>query len=342
MKPSRIALLPLLLLGLTIGRQPAAAPESTTSQKQYLADALDVVKTHALHRDRVDWVEVRRQAEAVAEHATTPAQTHDFLRDVLAQLGDQHSLLLPSAQMQQMQAPPDPRRDPRRQPVESRLLDGELGYVSVPGFMSTNAEASTAFVNELRGRIGALKTTPVCGWVVDLRGNFGGNMYPMLAGLAPLLGEGDAGRFVAPGKADVAWWIRNGNAGAGDHIAQLAVEQPGDTLADPVTVAVLTGPGTASSGEAIVVSFRAHPHARSFGMPTAGLSTGNTFFPLADGAALALTTVRMADRSGQVYGDRIWPDEVIPARMDAEDPTLDAAMGWLSGQPACVADPRSR
>ena len=29
-----------------------------------------------------------------------------------------------------------------------------------------------------------------CGWIVDLRSNGGGNLYPMLAALAPLLGPG--------------------------------------------------------------------------------------------------------------------------------------------------------
>ena len=36
------------------------------------------------------------------------------------------------------------------------------------------------------------------GWIVDLRGNGGGNMWPMLAGIGPILGEGIAGYFIDP------------------------------------------------------------------------------------------------------------------------------------------------
>jgi hypothetical protein len=51
----------------------------------------------------------------------------------------------------------------------------------------------------------------------------------------------------------------------------------------------LTGPVTASSGEAIVVAFRGRPQTRSFGEPTDGVPTANDTFPLSDGALLVLT-----------------------------------------------------
>ena len=34
------------------------------------------------------------------------------------------------------------------------------------------------------------------GWIVDLRGNFGGNMWPMLLSVEPLIGNGTLGYFV--------------------------------------------------------------------------------------------------------------------------------------------------
>src|SRR5206468_4322951 len=58
---------------------------------------------------------------------------------------------------------------------------------------------------------------------------------------------------------------------------------------------------TASSGEAITISFRGRPGARSFGAPTAGLSTGNEEYALPDGSMLFLTTSIEADRIGHRY-----------------------------------------
>ena len=171
--------------------------------------------------------------------------------------------------------------------------------------------------------------------MLDLRENGGGNMYPMLAGIGPLLGDGEAGRFVAPDKPDLIWWYRDGQSGAGDVSPLPPDPNPLRLKISPATVAVLTGPGTTSSGEAVAISFRGRPLARSFGGYTGGFSSANTPFALGDGTMLALTTSLMADRTGQVYGGRIRPDEIIPARMDSDDPTLDAAQTWLLQQPAC-------
>jgi hypothetical protein len=43
----------------------------------------------------------------------------------------------------------------------------------------------------------ASDTTSICG-VVDLRSNSGGNMWPMIAGIGPVVGEGHLGAFSAP------------------------------------------------------------------------------------------------------------------------------------------------
>lgn len=329
MKPFALTCVCLMLVA---GCRHETAPPPSTSQQAYLDEALDLIQKHALNSHRVDWPQVRHDATVLAATTTEPAQTHDFLRGVLGQLGDNHSLLLSAADHDRLKAPPGKGTSPR---ATSRSLSGGLAYVSVPTFMSGNVEAGIAFASDLRDRIAALDAIGTCGWVVDLRGNGGGNMYPMLAGLGPLLGDGDAGRFVAPGKPDVSWWYRDTSAGTGD----TELIAPGtDALRlkiSPATVAVLTGPGTASSGEAIAISFRGRPLARSFGGYTMGLSSGNVSLPLDDGALIALTTTLMADRNGQVYGGRIRPDEVVPARLDSGDHALDAAMAWLSVQPAC-------
>lgn len=321
----------------------AACQEERTSdaneeQKAYLSKALDSIQRNALYSNRVDWPAAWKEADALALRTSEPAQTHEFLRSVLKQLGDSHSLLLPPGDHDRMRA--DPGSVPIPQ-ASSRLLAGALGYLSVPAFGSMNTEAGIAFANQLRDRIAALDAEGVCGWVLDLRENGGGNMYPMLTGIGALLGDGEAGRFVAPGKPDVAWWYRDGQAGAGDFTMLPPDPNPLRLKVSPATVAVLTGPHTTSSGEAVAISFRGRPLTRTFGGYTAGLSSANQLFPLDDGALMALTMSLMADRTGQVYGGRVRPDEVVPARMDSEDPTLDAASAWLRLQPACNGFPGS-
>src|SRR4029077_20489098 len=122
------------------------------------------------------------------------------------------------------------------------------------------------------------------------------NMWPMLAGLKPFLGAAELGAFVRPDGAGPPWIAGQG----------VGVEPPSSlTALESSWVAVLTGPRTGSSGEAVTIAFRGRPHTRSFGQPTAGLSTANGTFPLPDGAMIVLTTAVDADRIGQRYGEKV-------------------------------------
>jgi C-terminal processing protease CtpA/Prc len=98
-------------------------------------------------------------------------------------------------------------------------------------------------------------------------------------------------------------------------------------------VAVLTGPRTASSGEAVTVSIRGRPRTRSFGDPTRGLSTANQGFVLPDRAALILTVSVYEDRTGRRYGEQIAPDEVVPYT----DAAVQRAREWLARSSGCRA-----
>ena len=154
-------------------------------------------------------------------------------------------------------------------------------------------------------------------------------MYPMLAGLRPFLGDGILGTFEGATRGSgVAW-----------NATQVGVAPP-NALAPLETafVAVLTGPRTASSGEAVTVSFRGRPRTRSFGQPTAGLTTGNEMYGLPDGGALLLTTSVYVDRTGRRYGASVPPDESVgqPAGgAISRDETLERAKKWLAAVSGC-------
>ncbi|MDD0778651.1 S41 family peptidase, partial [Streptococcus pneumoniae] len=137
------------------------------------------------------------------------------------------------------------------------------------------------------------------GWIVDLRDNGGGSMWPMLLGMAPLLrtsvvNNEDVGAFeTAQGPQR---WTLTATAVQLAGRPLLDFGQSGHVVRQPgAPVAVLFGPRTGSSGEASVLAWRGRPQARSFGQPTAGVSTGNVVHTLADGSRLLLTTSVMRD-----------------------------------------------
>lgn len=289
--------------------------------RAYLDHALELMAAHSLHRDTRDFDAIRARALAAATHAVTTKDAWPAVREALAALGDRHSALITPARSAGADGPVTA--------PSGRVLRDGIGYLAVPAHAGGSIDADTAYADALQTLIFRIGETAPCGWVVDLRDNPGGNMWPMLAGLAPLLGDGTVGAFTPPHAAATSWWVDGGSAGSGDRMqaaSRYAVELDGPA---PV-VAVLTGPRTASSGEAVAVAFRGRPATRSFGEATHGVPTGNRGFVLADGAVLFIAASRFTDRNGVIVDGPLAPDQPVPA-----DDALDAAATWLQGQARC-------
>lgn len=297
---------------------------------EYLNDVLNLMQRNALHRDSVDWPRVKKQAKRMAAQAKTYSDCHSAIRFVLDQLGDKHSLLVPASVAKTWNQ--GSLGATKKFPITGgEMLESKYAYLTMPYFSSGNKENMVYFADQLHNLLERLDQANPQGWILDLRGNQGGNCWPMLAGIGPLLGEGISGYFVHPGqeKMPIPWVYKAGKAGEGDKVLTEVSRIPYQLQQKLPPVAVLTGPATASSGEVIAVAFCKRPNTRSFGEPTSGLSTGNETYPLVDGAMLVLTTSIYADREKVPYGKKIMPDEIIEGAIEGNDVVLEAAKRWL-------------
>lgn len=125
----------------------------------------------------------------------------------------------------------------------------------------------------------------------------------MLAGLSPLLGETTVGYFLEAEGKRTAWRVSRGAAALGEATLVSLYDPAALNLAD-APVAVLIGPRTSSSGEAVAVAFRGRPNTHFFGDRTAQVSSGNTAKVMPDGAVILVTAAVFVDRVGRVYGVR--------------------------------------
>jgi len=315
----------------------------------YLDDALTLIRTRALFRDSVDWTDARRSALDRMIGAQDPDDAYAALEFLLERLGDDHSLLIAAGEIAAMRTLTMEEAivgDPPR----GEWLPGRIGYLTVPGFIGGGPEAAQSFAALIQRTIADLDARRPCGWIVDLRGNVGGNMWPMLAGLGPVLGEGPSG-FIVADSARSGWDYLDGAARLGGATV-VSVPVPYRLASGRPPVAVLTGRITASSGEAMAIAFRGREGARSFGQPTRGLSTSTLSMKLSDGAVMALATALFADRTGRTYGAQVEPDELVPSDIAAgaeDQASPDQASGdrataraaaWLRDQPACGAPTR--
>ena len=141
-------------------------------------------------RDTVKWSAIRDSAFLLAAGAKKPHDTYGAI-DWALHRANKHSFL-------QADAPG----------AVSELVDGAFGYIHVP----QRGGSAVSLADSLQTAIRTLKAAGACGWIVDLRDNGGGNMWPMLAGIGPLLGDSLVGRFAVESDGE-RWFYRRGVSG---------------------------------------------------------------------------------------------------------------------------------
>lgn len=341
---SSFALIVVALAAACGGDGPSAPPPTETTPEaaaqSYLDGAIILMRDSSYYSSRVDWTAVRAAAHAQAAGATTYAATYPAIRTALVALGDRHSSLQPPA--------PGASADTAH-PADSLnggLLGGRYGYVRPPAFAtaSYSLQVATALADTIQGLVRAVDASAPCGWVIDLRHNFGGSFWPMFTGIGPILGAGSSlGSFLDSKGTILTWWYNAGASGLEDSFGSsgeaLKVSgAPYVLRTQNPPVAVLTDSLTAGGGEGQVVAFRGRSSTRSFGAATYGVPTATSIVRLSDGATLVLTRFIYRDRNGRPYDAPIAPDEPVaqsgaPATDDA---TVAAATAWLATQPACA------
>ncbi len=316
--------------GPTAGPVSPVASSMSDSAASYLNAALDIMQQWSVNKHKLNWTEARALVIWRAGSAQTYQDTYGAILVAISMLEDHHSALFAPGTFLGV-----PGSDPGAMGgLAARRIDGVAGYVAIPPFVGSG-QVMLAFGDSIQRLVAATDDGALCGWIVDLRGNTGGNMYPMLAGVGPILGEGDAGFFVDGDGLRRAWYYEQGAVGERpNEYLRLTPPLPYTLVRPMPRVAVLTDAKTASSGEAIAVSFRGRPDTRSFGQPTMGRSSGNRAFVLRDGAVLNLTTSLDADRTGRIYGGVLEPDSLIAAAPGTDAP-LDAAVAWVKTAAVC-------
>lgn len=225
-------------------------------------------------------------------------------------------------------------------PTGWRHTAGQAGvsYLHLPAESGAGWRYPTLAQQVLR----AADANAVCGWMIDARRIAGGNLWSYLAAVGPILGEGEVGGFVYADGTREPWAYRDGKVYWNENERhESIVEGP---LFHPkrtdLPVALLTSQATMGAGELLLVAFSGRPDVRRFGEATAGAPFLQFHTRLSDGAWLTVSGARAMDRTGQIYGGPVAPDEVIGTDWTnfgtGQDPVVRAALAWLLAQPECV------
>lgn len=275
-------------------------------ERRVLEQMLDIAELNSIMRYELDWSEVQQSVLNVFED-----QGFNFgVRQLLKELGDNHSFYLSGSNQSLSNSA---IRCSRTFNIPNMENDS-IAYLDIKGF-SGSQEEGLQFAKDIRTEIIRQDGPHIKGWVVDLSNNTGGNMYPMVSGLGPLLGDGVLGYFIDPDGESIPWGYRVDGSFVGT--SKLFVLPESYTLRSPeAKIAAVVDNQTASSGEATLISFMAREDVLLIGKPSCGLSTANSGFNLRNGARFFLTVSTMADRNKTQFGGMIAPD------IDSDDPIV--------------------
>lgn len=207
----------------------------------------------------------------------------------------------------------------KKQIVRSKLLDGNVGYVSLRTFSDRRAIA------EVRSALESLSSADA--FVLDLRGNVGGLLSVALQILSMFLDGGllcteevmlgqVARRAVRLTESGLEF-IEGGQTRQQSRERNLTGQKP---------LVVLIDGGSWSASELVAAALKELGRARLVGEPTHGKGVGQIFCRLDFGTMLRLTALRLYTPSGRcVDAVGVFPDQVVPF-VGKVDVQLDAAV----------------
>lgn len=302
---------------------------------------MNFAQKKSIYRDQVNWKILTDSVHKVSDKANSVKQVMPAVQLIYKLLGDFHGFAgdgkktykwwkketpLDTAQYRSLL-----KKQKAKPGIETRIFDQQYGYLLLPANNPTHHGDNERLTQELQDSLAKLNPAKLKGLIIDLRTNDGGNMYSMILGVSSLLGDGKLGSFIDPvTKQEDAWGMRGKALYIGkDTASMLAVPLPINTK---LKVVLLIGPNTASSGEATAITFKGRKNTRFIGEDTSGYTTANDSFRIFNLNVFMATSVE-ADRNGNIYLDKVSPDQEIKGLDNFEDLTRDAkviaALRWL-------------
>jgi carboxyl-terminal processing protease len=194
--------------------------------------------------------------------------------------------------------------------VKQRLLDDDIGYVSLRGFPEPSV------VEAVEKNVAGFQESGIHGLVLDLRGNSGGRID---------VGSRLLSHFLPAGSTIYEEISRGGQN-------RMHFTRPGTQYDLPLVV--LVDGGTASMGEIFASAVQKHGAATVLGTNTSGSVAAAQVFGLPDGAGLQITVFEILAVDGKPLNKvGVLPDEIIEsdpsAAAQGADPVLIRAIEIL-------------
>jgi len=315
------------------------------AQKSETELTLDKIIEHAennsLYRQNVNWISLKKEMYSLAKNTDSVSQLKPALDLMLKKLNDTHGRVFYNNQFLSYYSG---EKKEHREGIDwdvyneiqsgqvyefkTAIIKGSIGYVRIVGLPMGDNEKMSADIQNAVCKIiesGAKK------WIIDLRFNGGGNMFPMVEGISNIIGNGIVGgtKGVTEDESSI-WQIKNGDFFYDEQTVGLENECP---LYNNPKIAVLTSVYTASSGEALAVILKKRPKTRFFGNKTNGKITATDWKQIDSLTAMSISVSYYKDRKNNLYDQYVDVDEAIEFEPKTElerDKGINRAIEWLN------------
>lgn len=270
-----------------------AAAEITARQRRTVEMAVDTLFSYSLFRDNI----VRDTILPVVRELAH-VDEKDALSYLIGKLQDKHGSVNWDTEGSLV------KKQKPVLPSWKQLANGSIQYIRIPALKVDDDDSYDTFANCLYDIASSLQEGRL---VLDLRGNGGGVLWPMLSGISSLLPDGIQAYFsyVSGEKRPIK--LLDGKAFSNDassHKVKREIYLKKDRLQK---VLVLVDGKTASAAEMLAAVLASYPAFKLLGEPTAGFLTGVSTYELDDGLQLRISTSRFLDRMGNEVGEKLQP-----------------------------------
>lgn len=306
------------------------------------------IKSNSILRTTVEWTQIDEAFQEQIHTAKSLKDTMNCFVFVLKQLNDYHTQIFlnneyygyyPSFEdsvLIRLKTLSD-RSSSSINQIHSEIISKEIGYIRVPTMQVYNQLQINNYAQSMADKITELSKNCKNGFIIDLRLNGGGNVYPMLSGLSLFMGNKTIGYETDVDEQVVrSWVLENGNFVIGGYPStNIKVER--FLNLDSIPIVVIIGPVTRSSGSMTAIAFKGRPNTIFIGEPTAnGYTTSNGYFQFASNLTLNFATNYVADRNKNIYKTTVNPDIIISHGDNfdhlMEDKKIQFAINWLNGK----------
>lgn len=308
-----------ILIVLTLFGCHQSSNDISAKAKEYIGEVIQILRHNSINKSKINWGKFEKDIYTKAKGAQSIPQTYHAIELAIILLEDNHSYFKPVTKKLNLE-------NQKSLPIfNDTKVPKDIGYIRIP-FCIGDEDENKKYINRILTKIENQNNKTIKGWIIDLRNNFGRNMWPMLISLEPILGNGIVGYFKDSNSRYSSWELKEGKVYLDNEIILESPKFIKLKDSSPI-VAVLTNSETASSGEAISVAFKGRSNTKSFGGNTYGVSTGCKSYSFSDGSIVNLATSLFSDRNKIDYGFQIKPDFECN-----ENEIIETSSNWIYEQ----------